>query len=52
MDFFTAITILIMIREKGLIEKNDALNKLKSLEIFGRYSKRILEDATKRMKGR
>ncbi|OGL43238.1 MAG: hypothetical protein A2161_09590 [Candidatus Schekmanbacteria bacterium RBG_13_48_7] len=50
-DFITAITVLMMSLEKKIIDREEALIKLGKLQSFGRYSKPIIEDATKRIKG-
>lgn len=49
--FTTAIHFLINITENGRINKNTAFIKLEKLSLYSRYSKRILEDATRRLKG-
>ena len=51
MDFTTAIAILIRAFEKNLIEKDEALIKLRKLELIARYSRAIIEDARKRIEG-
>jgi predicted nucleic acid-binding protein len=43
--FTTAIGILIRSREKGLIERAEALEKLERLATHGRYKDSIIEDA-------
>src|SRR5689334_22139476 len=43
--FTTAIGILLRGREKGLLERTDALDKLALLANLGRYKESILEDA-------
>ncbi|HEX7360068.1 MAG TPA: hypothetical protein VF283_06230 [Bryobacteraceae bacterium] len=48
--FTTAIAILLRSREKGLINKEDALARLSSLARYGRYKSSILEDAKRRLK--
>lgn len=50
MDFTTAITFLIRAFEKNLIGQGEALSKLQRLISVGRYDKKIIEDATKRIK--
>ena len=50
-DFTTAIAILIRTCEKNLIDKDEAIIKLQKLEVFGRYSRAIMEDARKRIEG-
>jgi hypothetical protein len=37
--------------ENGKINEDMAFVKLEKLSLYGRYSKRILEDAAKRLKG-
>ncbi|MCF6148051.1 MAG: hypothetical protein E3K37_05275 [Candidatus Kuenenia sp.] len=49
--FATAIHFLINIAEEGKINSERALVKLEKLSLYGRYSKRIIDDATKRLKG-
>lgn len=43
--FTTAVGILIRSREKGLLERPDALAKLERLTKYGRYRDSIIEDA-------
>lgn len=50
MDFTTAITFLIRAFEKDLINQGEALSKLQRLAMMGRYSRKIIEDGTKRIK--
>lgn len=50
-EFITAMAILIRAFEKQLIDKNEALLKLQKLKYIGRYSKAIIVDAEKRIKG-
>jgi predicted transcriptional regulator len=50
-DFVTAIAFLIRGFEKGLIDRDEALAKLDKLGFIGRYSKEIIKDATKKIKG-
>ncbi|MDA8089452.1 MAG: hypothetical protein M0Z61_04425 [Nitrospiraceae bacterium] len=50
-QFATAIHFLINISARGKLEKDMALAKLDSLAGYGRYSRRIIEDAAKRLKG-
>lgn len=50
-DFITAITFLIRAFEKGLLERDEALIKVQRLSNIGRYSKVIIEDAIKQLKG-
>lgn len=49
--FTTAIAILVRSREKGLIEREDALAKLSALGKHGRYRSAILDDAKQRLEG-
>lgn len=51
LDFVTAIAILIRAFEKGLIDKDEAIIKLQKLKSVGRYSREIIEGATKEIKG-
>lgn len=50
-EFITAMAILIRAFEKQLIDKNEALLKLQKLRYIGRYSKVIIVDAEKQIKG-
>jgi len=50
-NFITAIAILIRTCEKNLIDKDETIIKLQKLEVFGRYSRAIMEDARKRIEG-
>ncbi|WP_347273898.1 hypothetical protein [Candidatus Kuenenia sp.] len=50
-QYTTAIHFLVNIAEKKKIDKEMAIVKLEKLSVFGRYSKRIIDDATKRLKG-
>jgi predicted nucleic acid-binding protein len=50
-QFTTAVHLLINIAEKGAIDKEMAGIKLEKLSFYGRYNKRIIDDATKRLKG-
>ena len=47
--FTTAIAILLRSREKGLIDRDDALARLSSLARYGRYKSSILADAKRRL---
>ena len=47
--FTTAVGILVRSRQKGLIDRGDALVKLAALARFGWYRNAILEDAKLRM---
>lgn len=51
MNFTTAMAFLIRAFEKNLIDQSEALSKLQRLISVGRYSRKIIEDATKRIKG-
>jgi len=51
LDFVTAIAFMVRAVEKKLIERDDALIKLQKLKSFGRYSKKIIENAIKQIKG-
>lgn len=48
-EFTTAIHFLVYFYENGLLDKNIALEKLKMLEKFGRYSYDIIKDAKNRI---
>lgn len=50
-QFTTAIHFLINIAENGVINKEMAVVKLEKLSFYGRYNKRIIDDAAKRLKG-
>lgn len=49
--FATAIHFLIGTYEKGFLSKDMALVKLEKLEKYGRYSSRIIDDTSRRIKG-
>jgi len=49
--FTTAIHFLINVTENVKIKEDMAFVKLEKLSSYGRYSKRILQDAAKRLKG-
>lgn len=49
--FTTAIGLLIVVTEKGLIAPDEALQCLEQLAAHGRYQPRILEDARQRLRG-
>ncbi len=51
LEFITAISVLIRAYNKGLIDRDIALAKLKRLSLVGRYSKKIINDAERRIKG-
>lgn len=51
LEFITAITVLVRAVEKGMIDKDEGLVKLKKLQTVGRYSKTIIEDAARLIKG-
>ncbi len=50
-EFTTAIAVLIRAFEKKLIDKDEALIKLRKLELVARYSRAIVEDSRKRIEG-
>jgi predicted nucleic acid-binding protein len=49
LPFTTAAAILLRSSEKGLIERSDAWNRLRTLARCGRYRSSILEDARRRL---
>ncbi len=49
--FTTAIHFLLNLASHNRLEKSMALAKLEKLSVYGRYSKKIIEDAAKRLKG-
>ena len=49
--FTTAIHFLLNLAALNRLETPIAIEKLERLSIFGRYSKKIIEDAAKRLKG-
>ncbi len=51
LDFVTAITFLIRACEKGLIDRDRAIQKLKKLQLYGRYSNEIINDAIEKIQG-
>ena len=51
MEFTTAIAILIRACEKKLVDKDEALAKLQKLWSIARYSRPIIDDARKQIKG-
>ena len=50
-DFTTAISILIRAFEKKLIDRGEAIAKLQKLGSIARYSRAIIEEAGKQIKG-
>ncbi|MGQ3683730.1 MAG: hypothetical protein ACUBOA_01725 [Candidatus Loosdrechtia sp.] len=50
LDFITAIAVLIRAFEKNFIDSDEAIVKLQKLKSIGRYSKTIIDDATKKIK--
>jgi predicted nucleic acid-binding protein len=50
-QFVTAIHFLINLRARGKLQRPMALAKLDGLAAYGRYSRRIIEDAAQRLKG-
>jgi len=50
-QFVTAIHFLINLRARGKLELPLALAKLDALAAYGRYSRKIIEDAAQRLKG-
>jgi hypothetical protein len=50
-QFVTAIHLLINLRARGKLELPLALAKLDALAAYGRYSRKIIEDAAQRRKG-
>jgi len=50
-QFVTAIHFLINLRARGKLELPLALAKLEALAAYGRYSRKIIEDASQRLKG-
>ncbi|MEW6068047.1 MAG: hypothetical protein AB1610_07140 [Nitrospirota bacterium] len=50
-DFIAAIAFLVRAFEKGLLERDEALIKVQRLSNISRYSKAIIEDAIKQLKG-
>ncbi len=51
LEFITAVTVLVRAVEIGMIDKDEGLVKLKKLQTVGRYSKTIIEDAARLIKG-
>ena len=50
-QFVTAIHFLVNLRARGKLELPLALAKLDALAAYGRYSRKIIEDAAQRLKG-
>ncbi|MFN3530920.1 MAG: hypothetical protein ACK41Q_00155 [Candidatus Brocadia sp.] len=50
-SFATTIAILVRAFEKNLMDRDSAFIKLQKLQTAGRYSKAIMNDATKQLKG-
>jgi len=51
LGFTTAIGILVRMQEKGLLQKEEAVSKLGTLEQYGRYSPDIVADAHSKLEG-
>jgi hypothetical protein len=51
LQFATAVHFLLNLRARKMLELPMALAKLERLSSYGRYNKRIIEDATERLKG-
>lgn len=49
--FTTTIHFLLSLASQNRLGKDMALAKLEKLSVYGRYSKKIIEDTTKRLKG-
>ncbi|MEF8874806.1 MAG: hypothetical protein V5A88_09105 [Candidatus Thermoplasmatota archaeon] len=49
--FVNSISFLVRAKEKGILDEDIALEKLRKLEKFGWYKARIIEDAEERIKG-
>lgn len=49
-SFVTSITFLVRANEKGVLDDDIALEKLRRLEEFGWYKPRIIEESEKRIK--
>jgi len=49
--FATAIHFLVNIAKEGKIDRETAIVKLEKLSFYGRYNRRIIDDAAKRLKG-
>lgn len=52
LSFMTAISILIRSRDKRLVPEGEALQILKKLGVYGRYSRSIMNDAMRRLRGK
>jgi len=50
--FTAAIDILVRMYEKGVLEKQEAREKLEAQRKYGRYKKEIIEDAKSRLEVR
>jgi len=50
-QFVTAIHFLINLKARGKLELSMALAKLDALAAYGRYSRKIIEDAAQRLEG-
>jgi predicted nucleic acid-binding protein len=50
-DFITAIGFLVRAYEKQLVDRDEALTKLQSLQAVARYSNTILKDAKNKIEG-
>ena len=50
-QFATAVHFLLNLRARKKLQLPMALAKLEKLSSYGRYNKRIIEDATERLKG-
>ncbi len=51
LEFITAIAVLIRAVEKGLLDRDEGMVKLRKLQTIGRYSRAIIEDATRQIQG-
>jgi len=50
--FTTAISILVEMHDRKLVERKDALVRLSALEKYGRYSAHIMDNARSRLEGK
>lgn len=50
--FITALTVLVRMREKGLLSTEEAQSKLEALARYGRYKERTLEAARLELEGK